>query len=183
MTRIETSKHLLFLIFGIHLACLQFSHLFLLEAYLSSRAITYFINLFFWLFGFLIGLNLKKKNLMLPLVCLGLLGYEIAFFANTLFPYQSWIYLILALSIMFSSIQAGYFFPWATNLTKNSDQVLFQENNGFIWGLLIFSFAAIYNGVLFLNFAPLTLSVLVIFMLWKLPKINCVIDQEVEMIN
>ena len=53
---------LLAFVIGVWLALLQFSYFFMLEVHVSSRATSYFVAVFFWLIGFLIGLNLRSPR-------------------------------------------------------------------------------------------------------------------------
>ena len=63
---------------GLALALLQFSYFFLLEAYLTSRASSFFVALFFWLIGFLAGLNLRSDRAFPVLAATAPLAYYVA---------------------------------------------------------------------------------------------------------
>ena len=145
---------LIYMIIGLHLAVIQYAYFFLLEAYLSSRSVTYFISLFFWLCGFLIGLNLPKKNLLLPLIALGLFSYLLSYFMHELFPYRDFLYPVIACTISVSSLQSGYFFNIVSDSNDKVQTALVHENNGFVLGTLLCMLAVLYVGWYFLAFGP-----------------------------
>jgi len=147
-------------VLGVHLAVLQFSFLFLLEAYVSSRAHSYFICLFFWLLGFQLGLMLKKENLMPRLLLAGLALYELAYVVGHLYPYNDLVFPLYALCIFGAAIQAGYFFPWAAEILKATDTVLIQENNGYLVGLVFSLITVLFYGDVLTAVAPPLLAFL-----------------------
>lgn len=149
----ETFKHkIYYFAAGLYLALLQFSYYFLVEAFLSSRAVSYFIALFFWLSGFLIGLNLKKSNLLLPLLALSLVSYYCSFFLVQWIPFNNTLFYILGVLIAVSSSFAGYFF--ASSSANHIKNLLLHENNGFILGALISLMASDFAGWYYLMLAP-----------------------------
>jgi hypothetical protein len=145
---------------GVYLALLQFSYYFLVEAFLSSRAVSYFIALFFWLCGFLIGLNLKKSNLLLPLLALSLASYYCSFFLVQWIPFNNTLFYILGVLIALSSSLAGYFF--AASSDGKVKTLLLHENNGFILGAFISLMAADFAGWYYLLLAPVVGAILMV---------------------
>ncbi|HEY3356757.1 MAG TPA: hypothetical protein VGQ83_26135 [Polyangia bacterium] len=61
-----------------HLAAVQLSYTFRLEAYLTSRTVSFFTTLGCWLAGVLLGLWPRRSPLFLPLLGEGTLAYYLA---------------------------------------------------------------------------------------------------------
>ncbi|MBT3250931.1 MAG: hypothetical protein HOB17_03755 [Candidatus Marinimicrobia bacterium] len=139
---------------GAYFAVLQFGYFFMLEVFLTSRSISYFIALFFWLLGFLIGLNLKKTTNYIILLCGSIIAYYLFYFINILFPFKSGALIFLGLLILISGICPGYFFIQFQSIYKNVKHLFFIENNGFILGIIISLLGAINMGEWFIKFAP-----------------------------
>ncbi len=157
------------LVMGLFLALLQFSYFFLLEAYLSSRMVTFFVALFFWLIGVLAGLNVRASKLFQVLVVTAMAAYYIARLLIVLLPYNLFMLPGIALCVVASGLAAGYFFPWAADRFASVKLILFHENNGFILGILVAQMASIFAGKLMLNYAPLAGAALVLAVL-HLPR-------------
>lgn len=149
------------LVIGFHLACIQYAYLFLLEAYHSSRSVTYFICLFFWLLGFLLGLNFNRTGWLISLIILGWLGYETVYWMQSLFPYRDFLYPLIACAISISGIQAGYFFNSLSENQSNA-KVLESENNGFVLGTFFCMMFVLYAGWYFLAAVPTLLTVMAV---------------------
>lgn len=140
---------------GIYFALVQFAYFFLLEVYLSSRALPFFICLFFWLAGFLGGLNLKKKQAMKVLLIAGTAAYYAAMLLTRIYPFQYQILPVIGLCIAISALLPGYYFPWAAQQFSTARQLFFHENNGFILGILISLLWALFAGQALLMVSPL----------------------------
>lgn len=140
---------------GLWLALLQFSFFFLLEVRLTSRATTFFVALFFWLVGFLVGLNLRSPHAFARLVVAAPLAYYGGYLALGAMPYRLQALPIVGACIAVSGALAGAFFPHAAGRFARLKLLLFHENNGFVLGILISLFAAVFAGRFMLDWAPL----------------------------
>lgn len=140
---------------GLWLALLQFSFFFLLEVRLTSRATTFFVALFFWLVGFLVGLNLRSPHAFAGLVVAAPLAYYASYLALGAMPYRIQALPIVGACIAVSGALAGTFFPHAAGRFARLKLLLFHENNGFVLGILISLFAAVFAGRFMLDWAPL----------------------------
>lgn len=149
---------------GAYFAVLQFGYFFMLEVFLTSRSISYFIALFFWLLGFLIGLNLKKSTNYIFLLCGSIIAYYLFYFINILFPFKSGALVFLGFLILFSGICPGYFFIQFQSIYKNVKHLFFIENNGFILGIIISLLGAINMGEWFIKFAPGTMGLIALIL-------------------
>ncbi|MSR64428.1 MAG: hypothetical protein EXS18_01450 [Verrucomicrobiae bacterium] len=147
---------------GLYFALLQFSYFFLMEAFLTSQYLSYFIALFFWLCGFLVGLKLKREDLFVRLLIVGVIAYYVTWWMTRLAPFHSMLYMIAAICSVGSGMLAGYFFPFMSKRFQPIRSLLFHENNGFLLGILIALKASIYCGSLFLAWAPLLGAALVV---------------------
>lgn len=136
---------------GVWLALLQFSYYFMVEVYLSSRSTSFFISLFFWLVGFLIGLNLPCRTFV-PLVVATPLAYCGALALLHQSPYRLLLLAAVAPSIAIGGMTAGAFFPHARQRFARVRPLLFHENNGFITGILLALLGATLHGRLLLTF-------------------------------
>jgi len=139
---------------GVHFAFLQFAYYFVLEAFLTSRSISFFIALLFWLVGFLMGLNIKKNGLFVLLLSAGTLTYYCGFLLNQLFLYNKNLFFIISLFIIVSGISPGYLFSKGGDNFARVKDFFFHENNGFILGVLISLPAILFYGSLFLKIGP-----------------------------
>src|SRR6059036_3256437 len=77
---------------GLHFAVLQFCYFFLLEAYLSSQALSYFVTLLFWLCGFLAGLAIPGERWFGRLLALGTAAYYVAWILTRAIPFHPLLY-------------------------------------------------------------------------------------------
>lgn len=153
---------------GIHFAGMQFAFLFLLEEYLTSRSTTYFISLFFWLVGFIAGLQIKAPAAWGKLTLTGWVAYQVAFVLNQTYPYRDFLYPLLALAISLGALQAGYFFRAIGE--QNDSRVslaLFHENNGFLVGMLLSLVMALFAGKFFLAIFPTLTTCAMMALLWR----------------
>lgn len=139
---------------GLWLALLQFAFFFLLEVRLTSRAISFFVALFFWLVGFLAGLNLPSRRVFPRLAGLAPLAYYVAFLLLHLFPHQLSILPVVGACIAISGALAGSFFPYAAEQMPEVRRLLLHENNGFVVGILLSLLGTVFAGRLFLEWAP-----------------------------
>ena len=140
---------------GLDFAVLQFSYFFLMEAYLSSQYLSYFVTLFFWLCGFLAGLRTAGDRWFSRLLILGVLAYYAAWSLTRWIPFHPLLYPSAALCSILSGLLPGYFFPFMARRFAAVRSLLFHENNGFILGILVSLRALIHCGSWFLAYAPL----------------------------
>jgi hypothetical protein len=151
---------------GLYFALLQFSYFFLMEAYLSSQYLSYFITLLFWLCGFFVGLNVARERWFSGLLLLGVVAYYAAWTLTKLVPFHTLLYPLAAICSITSGLLPGYFFPFMARRFPSIKLMLFHENNGFLLGILLALKGSIYCGSWFLAGAPLLGSVLVGIALW-----------------
>ncbi len=172
--RSATSNVALAFLVGFVLALLQFSYFFLLEVHLTSRAISFFVAMFFWLAGFLIGLNLRRENLFATLLTLGVVAYYTAMALTSLFPFNQYVLPALGLCIALSGLAPGYFFPYARSRFRWVGHLFFHENNGFILGIVLSLICAMFSGKWLLTCAPAAGLVMVLGILqyqrWRPPR-------------
>lgn len=140
---------------GLYFAILQFAYYFVLEAYFTSRSISFFIATFFWLIGFLIGLNIHQKLNDQWLAILSISGYYIFYFINNIFPFKSFIVGFLIVCVLVSGAFPGYFFNRYNSQFRKVKDFFFIENNGFILGIIISYFGSIKAGKYFIIFFPI----------------------------
>jgi hypothetical protein len=150
---------------GLHLAVLQFAYFFLMEAYLSSQALSYFVTLLFWLCGFLAGLYLASDRWFARLLLLGAVAYYVTWALTKAIPFHALLYVVAAACSIGSGLLAGYFLPWMAKRMQPVHRVFLHENNGFILGALISLKASIHCGIWFLALGPLVGAVLVAMVL------------------
>lgn len=139
---------------GLWLALLQFSFFFLLEVRLTSRTTTFFVALFFWLVGFLAGLNLRSPRAFPLLVALAPAAYYVAYLVLGLLPYRVQVLPLVGACIAVAGSLAGAFFPYAAGRFGRLKLLLFHENNGFVLGILLSLFGAVFAGRFLLDWAP-----------------------------
>lgn len=151
---------------GLYFALLQFSYFFLMEAYLSSQYLSYFITLLFWLVGFLAGLNITRERWFAGLLLLGVGAYYATWALTRFIPFHPLLYPLAAICSIASGLLPGYFFPLMARRFPSVKLMLFHENNGFLLGILIALKGSIYCGSWFLAGAPLLGSLLVGIALW-----------------
>jgi len=151
---------------GMLFSLIQFCYFFILEAYISSRSTIYFIGLFFWLLGFLIGLQYKSENQIIKLLFLSLAAYYTALFFNILFPFEKISIALSGTCILISGLAPGYYFVYAKKQFPKIKYLFLHENNGFILGVIL-SFAGVYfAGSFMLYFAPLIGFIIVISVIY-----------------
>jgi hypothetical protein len=139
---------------GLWLALLQFSHFFLLEVWLTSRATTFFVALFFWLVGFLAGLQAGGPKAFPRLVVAGAAGYYASLGLLALWPFQLAMLPAAGLCIATGGAAAGAFFRFAEGRFKSVKWLLFHENNGFVLGIVGALLGAVFEGRWLLMGAP-----------------------------
>ena len=146
---------------GLHFAVLQFSYFFLMEAYLSSQYLSYFISLFFWLCGFLVGLFFPRRGWLPKLLLLGTGAYYGAWALARIAPFHPMLYPSAAICSVVSGMGPGYFFPFMARRLRPIRSPLFHENNGFILGILVSLRGSIYFGSSLIAYGPLLGALLV----------------------
>lgn len=137
---------LLAFVMGVWLALLQFSYFFMLEVHLSSRATSYFVAVFFWLIGFLIGLNLHSPRAFPVLLFAAPAAYYAAYAALRLFPYRLEALSFVGPCIVVAGMLAGSFFPHARSRFHPVKYLFLHENNGFVLGILLSLLGAVFAG-------------------------------------
>jgi hypothetical protein len=147
---------------GLHFALLQTSYFLLLEAHLSSQSLSYFVTLFFWLLGLLVGLNLGADRWFSGLLGAGVLGYYVTFALARALPFHGALYPVAAASSVISGLLPGFFFRFAARRWAEVRGPLFHENNGFLLGLVLALRGAIHFGGHLLAFGPLLGAALVL---------------------
>lgn len=147
------SKIIFSFVCGLYFALLQFSYFFLMEAFVSSQYLSYFLTLLFWLCGFLLGLNISQERWFMRFLVLGAGAYYIAWTLTRRIPFHPILYPCAALCTAFSGLLPGYFFPYMARRFRPVKLPFFHENNGFILGILISLEASIHMGRWFLNFS------------------------------
>ncbi len=140
---------------GFYFALLQYGYFFLTEAWVSSRAVSFFFVLFFWLIGFLAGLRYPRGNRMAALLALSLGGYYVAWLVVRHNPYSNADYLVIATASLLSGLAPGHYFSWAQRRFARVGSMFFHENNGFILGIVVSMFGSLFAGTWMLQWAPL----------------------------
>jgi hypothetical protein len=139
---------------GLWLALMQYSYWFLLEVHLSSRSTSFFVALFFWLLGFLVGLNLRAPRAFVTLVGAAPLAYYAALALLEAFPYRLALVPVVGAAISTAGMLAGAYFPHAGARFEKVKLLFFHENNGFIVGILASLIGSVFWGRLLLVLAP-----------------------------
>ena len=139
---------------GLHFALLQTSWFLLLEAHLSSQSLSYFVCLFFWLCGLLLGLNLRGDRWFNGLLGAGAASYYGAWALARWAPFHSVLYAVAGIGSIVSGLLPGFFFRFMGRRYKPIRRPLLHENNGFILGLVIALRGATHFGGSLLAFAP-----------------------------
>ena len=140
---------------GLWLSLLQFSYFFMLEVYLSSRATSFFVSMFFWLIGLLIGLNITTPRAFSRFVVVAPIAYYCAFALLRAMPYQIRLLPIVGACIATGGVLAGSFFPHARHRFPKVKQLFFHENNGFVVGILLSLVGAVFAGRYLLLLSPI----------------------------
>lgn len=154
------------LVLGFFLGLLQFNFYFLTEVYISSRSISFFVVLFFWLCGFYAGLRPKAKLSYLKfLVWFSLIAYYLFYFLVTWFSFQSEVYIAAALCVFAAGILPGYLFSAVSVQTSEVRWVLFHENNGFVLGFLLATILAVFAGSWLLSIGVVSAGVMALLSL------------------
>jgi len=157
---------------GMLFSLTQFCYFFILEAYISSRSSIYFIGLFFWLIGFLIGLQLKSFNLLLKLLFASLIAYYITLYFNILIPFEKISIVVSGTCILISGIAPGYYFVFAKKNFPKIKYLFLHENNGFILGIILSFGGVYYFGNFMLYFSPFVSFIIVcVFYLFSIKEL------------
>lgn len=139
---------------GCYLALLQFAYFFLLEAFLSSQFVSYFVAVFFWLCGFLAGLQIRRRQAFTSLLTLSAAAYYLSYAAVNMIPFQLRLTPLFAFCLFTSGMAPGCFFPWAQDRFPRLKHLFFHENNGFLLGIVVSWWAADFCGRIYLAFFP-----------------------------
>lgn len=139
---------------GAHLAVVQLSYTFLLEAYLTSRAVSFFTMLACWLVGVLAGLLPRRRSLFLPLVLAGSGSYYVAWLVVRGAPFRFGLLPWALACIAVSGLAAGYFFPWSAGRFAKVKLLFLHENNGFLAGTVVSLVSLVHAGERHLALAP-----------------------------
>jgi hypothetical protein len=154
---------------GLALALLQLSFFFLLEVHVTSRADSYFTALFFWLIGFLWGLNRPDRRVFPTLLLAAPVAYYVALGVVGAWPYRLWLLGVVGVCLGVGGAMAGSFFPWAASRFARSRWLFFHENNGFLAGIALALLASVYVGQALLRYGPLAGVVPVVLLLARPP--------------
>lgn len=155
---------------GLHFALLQSAYFLLLEAHFSSRALSYFVTLLFWLLGLLLGLRLSGRRGFGVLCAAGLIAYYAVFLLLRQIPFHAAIYPAAALGSIVSGASPGLFFRFIAQRYHPLRSPLFHENNGFILGLLVALRGAIHFEGWLLAFGPAATATVVFLALLGLER-------------
>lgn len=147
---------------GAHLAIVQTSYYLVLEAFVSSQALSYFIAIFFWLIGLLVGLWLRRERLFVPLLVAGTASYYATWYLARAMPFASSMYLVAGACSIVSGLLPGYFFRFVGPRARPVSRALLHENNGFILGLVFALVGATRFGAGLVAFAPAMTATLVV---------------------
>jgi len=144
-------KKTLFIFFcGMFFASMQLSYFFMLEAIMSSTALTFFLVTLCWLLGIILGLkNFVKVPLMYLIVISAVMFYGLIFCLHS-FPYNANLFILYLIFITVSSVFAGTLFKLWSNFTNSSATFFFLENNGFLLGIILTTLGFIFWGKTFL---------------------------------
>ena len=154
---------------GVHFGVLQFAYFFLLEVFVSSRAITYFACVFCWLIGLLVGLNFSDRFRARTILGGGLLAYGLTVLINLFYPYKTASLVIIGLLIAVSGVSPGYFFSQVGQRYRTVRKIFLLENNGFIAGSALCFYLAVFYGRWLLYAAP-AISLLALWLSTKIPS-------------
>jgi hypothetical protein len=131
---------------GLWLALFQTAYFFLLEVRLSSRTGAFFVVLFCWLVGFLVGLNLRSPRAFPRLLLLAPAGYYAAYLALSVRPYDWSLLPVVAVAVAFGGALAGSLFPHLESRVPRLKLLLLHENNGYVCGLLLALLGSVFAG-------------------------------------
>jgi hypothetical protein len=140
---------------GVHFAILQTSYFLVLEAFVSSQALSYFIAIFFWLVGLLVGLWIRRARMFVPLLAVGAASYYGTWWLARLLPFASSMYLVAGACSIVSGLLPGYFFGFIGPRVRPVSRALFYENNGFVLGLFAALTGATRFGSALVSLGPL----------------------------
>jgi hypothetical protein len=146
---------------GLHFALLQSAYFLLLEAYLSSRALSYFVTLLFWLVGLVIGLRLPARVPFGALLAAGAAAYYAVFLLAKALPFHPGLHAAAAAGSIVSGLSPGFFFMFIVRRYTPARSPLFHENNGFLVGLLVALRGAIHFEGRMLAYGPAITGTLV----------------------
>lgn len=145
---------------GLHLAIVQTSYFLLLEAFVSSQALSYFVAIFFWLVGLLVGLWLKRDRLFPVLLLAGSASYYVTWWLARLMPFANAMYLVAGACSIVSGLLPGYFFRFIAPRVRPVSRAFLYENNGFVLGLFIALAGATRFGAPLVAIGPLITTAL-----------------------
>lgn len=160
-------------LFGLYFAIVQFAYFFLLDVYISSRTLPFFIILFFWLIGSYIGLQFNKRKWLSHLLTLSVMSYYTAFTLIHAAPYQYNLLPLIGMCALCPGLLSGYFFVSFEPYFEKKKYIFLHENNGFLCGILCSTFVTLFAGKWFLLLGP-ALGIIPIILHLKLapPRIN-----------
>jgi len=124
-------------VLGVHLAIEQTSYYLVLEAFVSSQALSYFVAIFFWLVGLLAGLFVRRERLFLPLLLAGVGSYYLTWYLARVMPFATSMFVVAGVCSIVSGLLPGYFFRFIGPRVTPVSRALLHENNGFIVGLFV----------------------------------------------
>lgn len=156
---------------GVWLALLQSAYFFLLEVRLSSRAGSFFVALFCWLVGFLVGLNVGAGRHFARWVGVAAAGYYAAYLVLEARPYEWAMLPIVALCIATGGAAAGAFFPALEPRFGRVKALFLHENNGYLLGLLAALLGCVFAGRTLLVAAP-ALGAAAVWVLWRATSVR-----------
>ena len=139
---------------GLHLAVMQFAHVFLLETRLTGRAAVYFTATLFWLLGLLAGLNSRPGASLAVRILVATSAYYIAWALLGFRPYRSELLPALGLCVAVSGHLAGVYFAGLAD-RGGPIRLLARENHGFVAGFLGCAVGSAFAGGFLLDWGPL----------------------------
>lgn len=157
-SRVDARETLLAAATGLHLAVLQFAHVFLLETRLTGRASVYFTVLLFWLLGFLAGLNGGPHPALGRRAAAATAAYYLAWLLLWVWPYRAALLPVAGLCAAVAGAFGGAYFASAADRGAPVG-VLAKENHAFLAGLLACTVGAAFAGRFLLDWAPLITGV------------------------
>lgn len=153
-------------VLGFYFGILQTAFYFSIEVFVTATFTGYFFLVLAWMCGVIFAMKTDLlENFSLSFTTSVILFYIFLLFVISL-PFRGLMYPLLGLLIFVSAFPAGKFFK-QFGKSVSSDSLFFQENNGFVLGMVMAILLFVKFGIHFIYFAPILTYLLTILSLKK----------------
>jgi len=155
---------------GFYFGILQAAIYFSIEVFVTATFAGYFLLILTWLCGVVFAMKTKYLKEFSYNGIVSLITFYLFLLMVMYVPFQSEMYVLIALPIFVSAFPAGKFFKVFAE-TISPDTLFFHENNGFVAGTIFGLLLFVKFGVMFIYLAPFAAMLVMVLSFYEKEKV------------